>query len=218
MQTGSLLADTNRLKFHGDEHYLRTAEEMRRLFRELPEACDNTLRIADSAELEIAFGQPRLPHFDVPDGYDGDRGYLQHLTLAGARERWGDPLPEEVADRLAFELEVINNMGFASYFLITWDLIAYARRRGIRVGPGRGSAAGCAVAYSLRITDLDPIRYGLLFERFLNPRPRVDARHRHGLRLSLPRRAHQLRGGALRTRPCSSDHHLRADQGASRGA
>ena len=169
VQTGSLLADDDRLKFHGDQHYVKTASEMRSLFAESAEACDNTLWIAERADVNIEFGTPRLPHFEVPDGFDSGRAYLEHLTFAGARERWGDPLPDAVVERLAFELEVINNMGFASYFLITWDLIAYARRRGIRVGPGRGSAAGCAVAYSLRITDLDPIRYDLLFERFLNP-------------------------------------------------
>ncbi|MCE2511551.1 MAG: DNA polymerase III subunit alpha [Acidimicrobiia bacterium] len=169
VQTGSLLTDTDRLKFHGDDHYLKTSAEMRHLFSHIPEACDSTLQIAERAEVAIEFGTPRLPHFEVPEGYGSDREYLEHLTLSGARERWGDPLPDDVAKRLAYELEVINNMGFASYFLITWDLIAYARRRGIRVGPGRGSAAGCAVAYSLRITDLDPIRYDLLFERFLNP-------------------------------------------------
>ena len=189
VQTGSLLTDTDRLKFHGDDHYLKTAAEMRHLFSQIPEACDNTLAIAERADLTIEFGTPRLPHFEVPEGFGSDREYLEHLTLAGARERWGDPLPAEVAKRLAYELEVINNMGFASYFLITWDLIAYARRNRIRVGPGRGSAAGCAVAYSLRITDLDPIRYDLLFERFLNPSrvsmPDIDmdfdSRHRDEL-------------------------------------
>ena len=169
VQTGSLLTDTDRLKFHGDNHYLKTSAEMRSLFSHIPQACDSTLQIAERAEVQIEFGTPRLPHFEVPDGFGSDREYLEHLTMSGARERWGDPLPAEVTKRLAYELEVINNMGFASYFLITWDLIAYARRNRIRVGPGRGSAAGCAVAYSLRITDLDPIRYDLLFERFLNP-------------------------------------------------
>ena len=169
VQTGSLLTDTDRLKFHGDDHYLKSAAEMRSVFAELPQACDSTLAIAERADVSIEFGTPRLPHFEVPEGFADDREYLEHLTFSGARERWGDPLPAEAEERLAFELEVINNMGFASYFLITWDLIAYARRRRIRVGPGRGSAAGCAVAYSLRITDLDPIRYDLLFERFLNP-------------------------------------------------
>ena len=169
VQTGSLLTDTDRLKFHGDDHYLKSAAEMRHLFSDIVEACDNTLEIAERADVNIEFGTPRLPHFEVPDGFSDDREYLEHLTMSGAQQRWGDPLPAAVSERLAYELEVINNMGFASYFLITWDLIAYARRRGIRVGPGRGSAAGCAVAYSLRITDLDPIRYDLLFERFLNP-------------------------------------------------
>ena len=189
VQTGSLLEDTDRLKFHGDDHYLKSAVEMRSIFADIAEACDNTLAIAERAEVNIEFGKPRLPHFEVPEGFAGDREYLEHLTFAGARERWGDPLPAAAAERLAYELEVINNMGFASYFLITWDLIAYARRRGIRVGPGRGSAAGCAVAYSLRITDLDPIRYDLLFERFLNPSrvsmPDIDmdfdSRHRDEL-------------------------------------
>ena len=189
VQTGSLLTDTERLKFHGDHHYLKTSAEMRHLFSQIPQACDSTLEIAERSEVSIEFGKPRLPHFEVPEGFDDDREYLEHLTRAGARERWGDPLPAEVEERLAYELEVITNMGFASYFLITWDLIAYARRRGIRVGPGRGSAAGCAVAYSLRITDLDPIRYDLLFERFLNPSrvsmPDIDmdfdSRHRDEL-------------------------------------
>ena len=169
VQTGSLLSDTDRFKFHGSEHYLKSAAEMRSLFPEVPEACDNTLWIAERADVSIEFGKPKLPNFDVPEDFADEREYLAHLTLEGAKARWGDPLPEHVADRLSFELDVINNMGFASYFLITWDLISYARRNGIRVGPGRGSAAGCAVAYSLRITDLDPIHYGLLFERFLNP-------------------------------------------------
>ncbi len=169
VQTGSLMSDPNRFKFHGDEHYLKTAAEMRALFDELPEACDNTLWIAERANVEIDFGKPQLPNFPLPEGFATDAAYLEHLTFAGARERWGDHLPDEVTERLAYELKVIEDMGFSSYFLIVWDLIAHARRSGIRVGPGRGSAAGCAVAYCLRITDLDPIRYDLLFERFLNP-------------------------------------------------
>jgi len=169
VQTGSLVSDTDRLKFDGSEHYLKTAAEMRQVFSDLIPACDNTLWIAERADVEIEFGKPLLPDFPIPDEYDDADEYLQALTLEGAKARWGSPLSEEVADRLAFELKVISDMGFSSYFLITWDLIRYARERGIRVGPGRGSAAGCAVAYSLRITDLDPIRYDLLFERFLNP-------------------------------------------------
>jgi DNA polymerase-3 subunit alpha len=169
VQTGSLVSDPDRLRFHGDEHYLKTAAEMRYLFRELPEACDNTLWIAERCNVEIEFGKPQLPNFPLPAGFEDDAAYLRDLTLKGAAERWGDPVPDDIVERLAFELKVIGDMGFSSYFLIVWDLIRHARDNGIRVGPGRGSAAGCAVAYCLRITDLDPIRYDLLFERFLNP-------------------------------------------------
>jgi DNA polymerase III subunit alpha len=158
VQTGSLMSDPNRFKFHGDEHYLKTAAEMRTLFDEVPEACDNTLWIAERANVEIDFGKPQLPNFPLPDGFASDADYLRHLTFEGAGERWGATLPDAVTERLAYELKVIEDMGFSSYFLIVWDLIAHARRSGIRVGPGRGSAAGCAVAYCLRITDLDPIR------------------------------------------------------------
>ena len=169
VQTGAQLSDPDRFKFHGTEHYLKTAAEMRYLFREVPEACDNTLWIAERAELEITFGDALLPDFPLPDGFDTDRSYLEHLTWEGARRRWGNDLPAKVVERVSYELEVISSMGFSSYFLIVWDLIRHARETGIRVGPGRGSAAGCAVAYSLWITDLDPIKYDLLFERFLNP-------------------------------------------------
>ena len=214
VQTGSTIDDPNRFKFTGDEHYLKSAEEMRRLFREVPEACDNTLWIAERADVTIEFGKPKLPSFEIPPEFlaslptpatpvgggmaardcggllvveasqhpgaaaDGggaaaqespDTAYLRHLTYQGAHERWGHDLDAEVTERLDYELGVIAQMGFSSYFLIVWDLIAHARRNDIRVGPGRGSAAGCAVAYCLRITDLDPIRYDLLFERFLNP-------------------------------------------------
>ncbi len=169
VQTGSLMSDPDRFKFHGDHHYLKTAAEMRHLFREVESACDNSLWIAERCELEIEFGKPLLPNFPLPEGFTDDADYLQHLTFEGARARWGDQLSDEVVDRLNFELKVIGDMGFSSYFLIVWDLIKHARDAGIRVGPGRGSAAGCAVAYTLRITDLDPIKYDLLFERFLNP-------------------------------------------------
>ena len=168
VQTGALLSDAKRFKFEGSEHYLKTAAEMRYLFREVPSACDNTLWIAERADLQIEFGKPLLPNFPVPEGFD-DASYLEHLTWEGAKKRWGDQLPNEAVERLSYELKVINDMGFASYFLITWDLIKHARDAKIRVGPGRGSAAGCAVAYCLWITDLDPIKYDLLFERFLNP-------------------------------------------------
>ncbi|MEO8362938.1 MAG: DNA polymerase III subunit alpha [Ilumatobacteraceae bacterium] len=169
VQTGCTIADPNRFKFEGEEHYLKTAEEMRWLFREVPEACDNSLLITERANVTIEFGKPVLPDFPIPVGFANGGEYLRHLTLNGAEQRWGKVQPTPVAERLAYELKTIADMGFSSYFLIVWDLIRYAREHGIRVGPGRGSAAGCAVAYCLGITDLDPIKFDLLFERFLNP-------------------------------------------------
>ncbi|MEI7624019.1 MAG: DNA polymerase III subunit alpha [Actinomycetes bacterium] len=169
VQTGSLMSDPNRFKFHGDQHYLKTAAEMRWLFDEVPEACDNTLWIAERCDVEIEFGNPQLPNFPLPEGFENDAEYLRYLTFEGAKERWGAKVPDHIVERLVYELQVIADMGFSSYFLIVWDLIKHARDNNIRVGPGRGSAAGCAVAYTLRITDLDPIEYDLLFERFLNP-------------------------------------------------
>jgi DNA polymerase-3 subunit alpha len=169
VQTGALRSDPKRFHFEGDQHYLKSAHEMRYLFRDLPEACDNTLWIAERANVMIEFGNPQLPEFPLPNGFTSASAYLGHLTMEGAHRRWGAPLPPEVADRLAYELRIVSDMGFSSYFLIVWDLIKHAKDNGIRVGPGRGSAAGCAVAYSLGITELDPIKYDLLFERFLNP-------------------------------------------------
>ncbi len=169
VQTGSLMSDPDRFKFHGDQHFLKTAREMRSDWSELPEACDNTLWIAERCDVEIEFGKPQLPDFPIPEGFAGADAYLEHLVFEGAKKRWGNQLSDDVVERLAYELKVISDMGFSSYFLITWDLIRHARDSGIRVGPGRGSAAGCAVAYTLWITDLDPIEYDLLFERFLNP-------------------------------------------------
>ncbi len=169
VQTGSLMSDPDRFKFSGTEHYLKTAHEMRRLFNGLEIACDNSLWIAERANVEIEFGNPQLPDFPIPEGFNGDDEYLRHLTMEGAKARWGESLDDATVERLAYELKVIGDMGFSSYFLITWDLIRHARDSGFRVGPGRGSAAGCAVAYCLEITDLDPIKYDLLFERFLNP-------------------------------------------------
>ena len=163
------MSDPDRFKFHGDQHYLKTAAEMRWLFDEVPEACDNTLWIAERCNVEIEFGKPQLPNFPLPEGFENDAEYLRHLAFEGAKERWGQQLPDHIVERMAYELQVIADMGFSSYFLIVWDLIKHARDNNIRVGPGRGSAAGCAVAYTLRITDLDPIEYDLLFERFLNP-------------------------------------------------
>ncbi len=175
VQTGATIDDPKRFKFEGQEHYLKSAAEMRQLFAELPEACDNTLLVAERADVEIDFGRVSLPKFPVPDEFVGDTyedraaQYLRSLSIGGAKERYGQPIPAAVLERLDYELGVIGSMGFSAYFLVVWDLIRFARSHGIRVGPGRGSAAGCCVAYCLQIVDLDPIRYDLLFERFLNP-------------------------------------------------
>jgi DNA polymerase-3 subunit alpha len=169
VQTGSAMDDPKRFKFEGDEHYLKSAGEMRHLFAELPEACDNTLWIAERADVQIEFGKPKLPSFPRPEGFADADGYLRHLSYEGAAARYPAPLSSDVRERLDYELGVISDMGFSDYFLVVWDLIRYAKDRGIRVGPGRGSAAGCCVAYCLRIVDLDPLAYDLIFERFLNP-------------------------------------------------
>ena len=174
IQQKKLQSDLKRLKFDSEEFFLKSAEEMRQLFRERPDACDQTLRIAERAELDLVYGDRapaderyHLPRFETPGGIDRD-AYLRQLVDAGAAERYG-AITTEVRDRIDRELDVITSMGFGGYFLIVWDLIRHAREQGIRVGPGRGSAAGSVVSYCLRITDLDPLRYGLLFERFLNP-------------------------------------------------
>ncbi len=169
IQTGANKADENRFRFGSDEFYLKTAAEMRRRFPEdrFPGACDNTLLVAERADLKLEFGTILLPQFPVPAGHD-ETSYLEELVMEGARWRYGE-ITSEIQDRITYELRVISEMGFSSYFLIVWDLIRYAREQGIRTGPGRGSAAGSIVAYALGITQLDPIAYGLIFERFLNP-------------------------------------------------
>jgi DNA polymerase-3 subunit alpha len=169
VQTGATIDDPNRFKFHGNEHYVKSAAEMRSLFSSYEGACDSTLWIAERCKVEIEFGKPQLPNFPLPAEFDDESTYLRTLTIEGARLRYGSEIPAVVMQRIDYELGVIDSMGFSAYFLIVWDLIRYARESNIRVGPGRGSAAGCAVAYCLRITDLDPIKYDLLFERFLNP-------------------------------------------------
>ena len=168
VQTGSTLDDPKRFKFDAEEFYLKSSAEMRHLFRDYEEACDNTLWIAERADVEIEFDNAVLPSFDTPQGHDED-SYLRELVLQGAHGRYGDPIAAHVMERLEYELGVVKTMGFSAYFLVVWDLVRYARERGIRVGPGRGSAAGSCVAYCLGIVDIDPIRYDLLFERFLNP-------------------------------------------------
>jgi DNA polymerase-3 subunit alpha len=168
IQTGSLRSDANRLKFKGDQFYVRPPAEMHRLFPDHPETWRNTLAIQERCEVTIEFGKHHLPRFDCPDGLS-EAAYLRQKVEEGARRRYGDALTGEIRARLDYELAVIEQMGFPAYFLIVADLCEYARSVGIRVGPGRGSAAGCAVAYCTGITDLDPIRHGLIFERFLNP-------------------------------------------------
>jgi DNA polymerase-3 subunit alpha len=168
IQTGAVLADPKRFKLEGEEFYLKSPAEMRALFADHPEACDNTLEVAERCNVQLRFGENLLPHFDVPDGHTLE-SWLRAEVERGAAERYGDPLPPGVRDRVDYELQVIDQLGFAGYFLIVADLCRHAREHGIRVGPGRGSAAGSCVSYCLRITDLDPIAYGLMFERFLNP-------------------------------------------------
>ena len=170
IQTGSLRSDAARLRFEGDDHYLKTAAEMRSLFPadDFPGACDNTLLIAERANVDFEFGKILLPQFPVPSG-ETEVTYLRKLVDQGARERYGPSPGPDVWERVEHELKIIEEMGFPAYFLIVWDLIRYARESRIRVGPGRGSAAGSIVSYCLRITDLDPLEYGLIFERFLNP-------------------------------------------------
>src|SRR5438093_2422409 len=167
IQQQKVLTDTNRLKFDTDEFFLKSPEQMRKVFADLPQACDATLEIAEACQLDLRFGELHLPRFDPPPGKTLD-GYLRELVDDGARRRYGS-IGEELRQRIDSELQVIEKMGFSGYFLIVWDLIRFARDHGIRVGPGRGSAAGSVVSYCLRITDLDPLRYGLIFERFLNP-------------------------------------------------
>ena len=168
IQTGKTIEETNRLRFDTAEFFMKSAEEMKALFGEVPESLANTLTIAERCNLKLEFGKNHLPRFPVPDGFASAEEYLAHLSRAGLRERYGDP-GDALVKRLEFELDVIRQMTYSSYFLIVWDFIRHAKSRGIPVGPGRGSAAGSLVSYCLGITNIDPIRYDLLFERFLNP-------------------------------------------------
>ena len=167
IQTGKKLSDENRMRYDGGQYYVKSEEEMLRLFPYAKQALENTQKIADRCHVEIEFGVTKLPKYDVPDGYTSWE-YLQKLCYEGLEKRYGDP-SQELKDRLSYELETIHQMGYVDYFLIVWDFIKYAKDHGISVGPGRGSAAGSIVSYCLEITTIDPIRYQLLFERFLNP-------------------------------------------------
>ena len=168
IQSGSTIADPKRFKFENSEFYLKSAAQMRELFKDFPEACDNTLLIAQRCETTMREGENLLPRFTVPQGETED-SWLKKLSNDGLAARMGNQIPVEYQERLDFELDVMMKMGFPGYFLVVADLCKHAREVGIRVGPGRGSAAGSLVSYSLGITGLDPIKFGLLFERFLNP-------------------------------------------------
>ncbi len=168
VQTGSTIADPNRFKFDADDFYLKSPEEMRHLWRDFPAACDNTLAIAERCSVHLGSEGYKLPHFTVPDG-ETEESWFRAECERGMRRRFGDNPSEEVRRQVEYEAGVILQMGFPSYFLIVADLVRHARESGIRVGPGRGSAAGCMVSYCLGITDLDPMAHGLVFERFLNP-------------------------------------------------
>ena len=167
IQTGKTLSDENRMRYEGGQYYVKSEEEMKGLFPYAWEAVENTQRIADRCHVEIEFGVTKLPKYEVPDGFTS-LSYLEYLCERGMQERYPEG-GEELKERLSYELGVIRDMGYVDYFLIVWDYINYAREHDIPVGPGRGSAAGSIVSYCLRITDIDPIKYGLLFERFLNP-------------------------------------------------
>lgn len=167
IQTGKKVTDENRMRYDGGQYYLKSPEEMAELFPYALQALENTCKIAERCNVEIEFGVTKVPHFEVPQGFDSWT-YLNHLCNEGMKRRYPDA-DEEKKKRLEYELSVIHKMGYVDYFLIVWDYINYAKTHGIAVGPGRGSAAGSIVSYCLGITDIDPIKYSLIFERFLNP-------------------------------------------------
>ena len=167
IQTNTTVDEADRMRYEGGQYYVKSPEEMYSLFPYAHQACENTYKIAQRCNVEFEFGNYKLPVFDVPEGKTAVE-YLSELALNGLKERYGEVTPK-LKERLDYELSIIIQMGFVDYFLIVWDFIKYAKDNGISVGPGRGSAAGSIVAYSLRITDIDPIKYDLIFERFLNP-------------------------------------------------
>ncbi len=167
IQTGAHMNDEHRMRFPNNEFYLKSEEEMRQIFSSIPEACDNTAKIAEQCNVTFEFGKLHLPEFIPPEGFDNP-GYLRHLCEKGLVERYIKP-DDATWQRLNYEIDIIQQMGYVEYFLIVWDFINYAKSHDIVVGPGRGSAAGSLVSYTLKITDIDPLRYNLIFERFLNP-------------------------------------------------
>ena len=169
IQTGKKMSDEDRMRFDTDELYIKSPEEMANYFENVPEAIENTVKIADKCNVEFEFGHTILPNYDVPAGFKDHYDYLETLTNEGMHKRYGETLTQELEERKNYELSVIKKMGYVDYFLIVWDYIHYAKTHDIAVGPGRGSGAGSIVAYAIGITDIDPIKYNLLFERFLNP-------------------------------------------------
>ena len=168
VQTGRTINDPDRMRFSGPDYYLQSEEEMAALFADYPEALENTAKIAARCQVDFTFGELQLPFYPLPEHFESDDAYLRALCEERLSSRYAD-VTNEIRTRLDYELDVIHGMGYASYFLIVWDFIVYARGHGVEVGPGRGSAAGSIVAYLLGITNIDPLRYALLFERFLNP-------------------------------------------------
>ena len=169
IQTGKKMTDMDRMKFETDDFYLKSTEEVKEFFPNLPEAIQNTVEIAKKCNVEFEFGHTILPNYEVPKEYETHYDYFLKLCHDGIKNRYGENPSKEILDRLEYEISVIKKMGYVDYFLIVWDFIHYAKSNGIPVGPGRGSGAGSIVAYAIEITDIDPIKYNLLFERFLNP-------------------------------------------------
>lgn len=169
VQTGKRMTDEDRMSFSTNDFYIKSPEEMEEYFSNLPEVMENTVKIAEKCNVEFEFGNTILPNYDVPEEFETHYDYIKYLTDTGMQKRYGNDIPQEILDRKEYELSVIKKMGYVDYFLIVWDYINWAKSQGIPVGPGRGSGAGSIVAYAIGITDIDPIKYNLLFERFLNP-------------------------------------------------
>ena len=221
IQTGKSIQDTNRMKFDGNQFFVKSYAEMQRVFKDAPSVLTRTLDIAERCNLKLEKVSSPFPHFDVPPGFTLD-SYFEHVTREGFARRFPPlldlqqqgRLKHTVADyeqRLAREIAIIQQMKFSGYFLIVWDFIRYAKEHDIPVGPGRGSAAGALVAYSLGITDIDPLQHELLFERFLNPGAHFDAGYRHRLLHEPARRSDRLRHAEIWARQRCADHHVRND-------
>ena len=169
IQTGKRMSDEDRMRFETEEFYIKSPEEMSEYFSEFPDAIENTVKIAEKCNYDFEFGVTKLPNYDVPEEFETHADYFKDLCYKGIKNRYGETPEKEIMDRLEYEISVIEKMGYVDYFLIVWDYINYAKSVGIPVGPGRGSGAGSIAAYAIGITDIDPIKYGLIFERFLNP-------------------------------------------------